>query len=117
MDCPRRKVLACIAYASDRCYAIDTLDRNHLHNKLMEGPDPDQTMHRTSQEQRSQISSPMRDPDSGFPSFALHLWQRRIMSNGALHQIATGRVCNNNVDQSVSVHNSSCAYIVQFRVE
>ena len=38
MDCSRRRVLACIACVSDRCNAIDTLRRNHVHNKLMEGP-------------------------------------------------------------------------------
>ena len=40
MDCSRRRVLAYIACASDHCNAIDTLSRNHVHNKLMEGPDP-----------------------------------------------------------------------------
>ena len=40
MDCSRRRVLACIACASDRCNAIDTLWRNHVHSKLMDGPDP-----------------------------------------------------------------------------
>ena len=40
MDCSRRRVLACIACASDRCNAIDTLCRNHVHDKLTEGPDP-----------------------------------------------------------------------------
>ena len=40
MDCSRRRVLECIACASDRYNAIDTLCRNHVHNKLMEGPDP-----------------------------------------------------------------------------
>ena len=39
MDCSRRRVLACIACASDRCNAINTLCRNHVHNKLIEGPD------------------------------------------------------------------------------
>ena len=32
-----------------------------------------QTMHRTSQEQRAQILSELRYPDSGFPSFAPHV--------------------------------------------
>ena len=40
MDCSRRRVLECIACASERCKAIDTLYRNHVHNKLMEGPNP-----------------------------------------------------------------------------
>ena len=40
MDCSRRRVLACITFASDRCNAIDTLLRNHVHYKLMEGPSP-----------------------------------------------------------------------------
>ena len=44
MDCSRRRVLACIARANGRCNAIDTnvsnLCRNHVHNKVMEGPDP-----------------------------------------------------------------------------
>ena len=40
MDCSRRSVLACIACASDRCNAIETLSRNHVHNKLIEGPHP-----------------------------------------------------------------------------
>ena len=39
MDCSRRRVLAYIPCNSDRCNAIDTLRRNHVHNKLMEGPD------------------------------------------------------------------------------
>ena len=39
MDCSKRRVLACMACASDRCNAIDTLCRNHVHYKLMEGPD------------------------------------------------------------------------------
>ena len=39
MDCSTRRVLACIACASDRWNAIDTLCRNHVHNKLMEGLD------------------------------------------------------------------------------
>ena len=42
MDCSRRRVLACIACASDHGNAIDTLYGNHVHNKLMEGPDPTQ---------------------------------------------------------------------------
>ena len=40
MDCSRRRVLECIACASERCNAIDTLCRNHVHNKLTEGPEP-----------------------------------------------------------------------------
>ena len=40
MDCSRRRILACIACASERCNAIDTLCRNHVHNKLTEGPEP-----------------------------------------------------------------------------
>ena len=40
MNCSRRRVLACIACASDRSNAIDTLRRHHVHNKLMEAPDP-----------------------------------------------------------------------------
>ena len=40
MDCSRRRVLECIACASERCNAIDTLCRNHVHNKLTEGPKP-----------------------------------------------------------------------------
>ena len=40
MDCSIRRVLACIACASDRCNAIETLRRNHVHIKLIEGPDP-----------------------------------------------------------------------------
>ena len=28
-----------MACASDRCSAIDTLKRNHVHNKLIQGPD------------------------------------------------------------------------------
>ena len=40
MDCSRRRVLACIACASDRCNAIDTLRGNHVQNKLIEGIDP-----------------------------------------------------------------------------
>ena len=39
MDCSRHRVLACIACASDRCNAIETLRWNHGHNKLVEGPD------------------------------------------------------------------------------
>ena len=70
-----------------------------MHNKLMEGPDPAhsldanvahstkidltyQTMHRTSQEQKAQISSQLRVPYSVFPSFARHLWQRRLLDSG-----------------------------------
>lgn len=34
----RRKVLACLVCASDRCHAIDTLRWNHVNNKRMEGP-------------------------------------------------------------------------------
>ena len=40
MDCSRRRVLECIACASERCNAIDTRCRNHVHNKLTEGPEP-----------------------------------------------------------------------------
>ena len=40
MDCSRRRVLECIACASERCNAIDTLCRNHVHNKLTEAPEP-----------------------------------------------------------------------------
>ena len=40
MDCSRRRVLACIACASERCNAIDTLCRNHVLNKLTKGLDP-----------------------------------------------------------------------------
>ena len=40
MACSRRRILACIACVSERCNAIDTLCRNHVHNKLTEGPDP-----------------------------------------------------------------------------
>ena len=40
MDGSRRRVLACIACASGRRNAIDTLCRNHVHNRLTEGPDP-----------------------------------------------------------------------------
>ena len=40
MYCSRRRVLACAAYARDRCNGIDTLHRNHVHNKLTEGRDP-----------------------------------------------------------------------------
>ena len=40
MYCSRRRVPTCIACASDRCNAIDTLCRNHVHNKLMKGLDP-----------------------------------------------------------------------------
>ena len=32
-------VIACIACASDRCNAIETLGRNHVHNKLIQGLD------------------------------------------------------------------------------
>ena len=39
MDCSRRRALACIACASNRCNAIDTISRNHVHNKLTKGPD------------------------------------------------------------------------------
>ena len=73
MDCSRRRVLACIACASDRCNAIHTLSRNHVHNKLMEGPNPphfldanvahsaknrsDLSNNALSQKKRAQISS------------------------------------------------------------
>ena len=94
MDCSRRRVLECIAPASERCNAIDTLCRNHVHNKLTEGPEPAHsldadiahstktdptypTKHRTSQGQRAQTSSPPRDSESGFPSSAPHLWPPR----------------------------------------
>ena len=40
MDCSTHRVLACIACASDRCNTIDTLLRNNVRNKLLEGPDP-----------------------------------------------------------------------------
>ena len=40
MDCSTCRVLACTACASDSYNAIDTRCRNHVHNKLMEGPDP-----------------------------------------------------------------------------
>ena len=89
MDCSRRRVLACIACASDRCDAIGTLDRNHVHNMLMEGLDlahsldanvNNSTKNRSDlsdyapyEGQRAQISSQLRDPDSGFPSSAPHL--------------------------------------------
>ena len=39
MDCSRRRVLECIACANERCNAIDTLCRNHVHNKLTESPE------------------------------------------------------------------------------
>ena len=39
MDCFRRRILACIACASNRCNAIETLYENHVRNKLVEGPD------------------------------------------------------------------------------
>ena len=44
MDCSRRIVLECIACASERCNAIDTLSRNHVHNKLTEGPETAQSL-------------------------------------------------------------------------
>ena len=40
MDCSRCRVLECIACASERCNAIDTLCRNHVRDKLTEGPEP-----------------------------------------------------------------------------
>ena len=44
IDCSRCRVLVCIACASDRCNAIDTLWRNHVHNKLMTGPEPEDSL-------------------------------------------------------------------------
>ena len=38
MDCSRRRVLASIACASDRFNANDTLQRNHVHDKIKESP-------------------------------------------------------------------------------
>ena len=40
MDCPLRRIRACMACASDRSNAIDIVWWNHVHNKLMEGPHP-----------------------------------------------------------------------------
>ena len=40
MDCSRRRVLACLACARDRCNAIDTLSWNHVQKKLVKDPDP-----------------------------------------------------------------------------
>ena len=39
MDCSRRRVLTCVACASDHCNACAILWRNHMHNMLIEGPD------------------------------------------------------------------------------
>ena len=66
MDCSRRKALACIACASDRCNAINTLRRNHVHNKLMEGPDPAQSLdasvaHSTKNRMFQNVSKPDQD--------------------------------------------------------
>ena len=38
MDFSRRRVLACIACDIDRCNAIGTFYRNHVHNELIGGP-------------------------------------------------------------------------------
>ena len=57
MDCSGRTVLECIACASNRCNAIDTLRRNHVHNKLMEVPDPTHSLDVAhSTENRSDLS-------------------------------------------------------------
>ena len=39
IDSSRRKNLACTACTSDRCNAIETRWRNHVHNILLDGPD------------------------------------------------------------------------------
>ena len=114
MDCSGRRVLACIACASDRCNAIDTLWRNHVHNKLIEGPDPahsldanlaNPTKNRSDLSDNAPYVSRAKGtnfvPIVGFlPSLRI-CGSDEIICSGALHQITTGRVCNNNVDQSV----------------
>ena len=60
-------------------------------------------MHRTSHEQKAQISSQLHDPGSGVSSLASVAMT--IMSSGALHQITPGGVSNNNVDQSAPHRN------------
>ena len=44
MNCSRRRVLACIACASDRCNAIDILSRNHVQCKLSFGVEHQNTI-------------------------------------------------------------------------
>ena len=66
MDCSRRRVLACIACASDRCNAIDTIRRNHVHNKLMEGLD-----HAHSLDANVADSTKSGRHTSPFPPFSL----------------------------------------------
>ena len=117
MDCSRRRVLACIACASDRCDAIDTLCRNHMHNKLM-GHGPAHSLDANvahSPKKRSDLkhnASYVSRANSSFrPNYAIptvdflpllrSCGSDDILSSGTLHQITMGRVCNNNVDQSV----------------
>ena len=62
-----------------------------------------QTIHHTSQEHKFRPSCAI--PIVAFlPSLRIS-GNDKIMSSGALHQITTGRVCLNNVDQSVPHHN------------
>lgn len=74
MDCSGRKVLACMEFATVHCNAIDTLSHNRVHNKLIEGPDPAQslpanvahpTMCQLSQQRKAQGPSQVRDPIGG----------------------------------------------------
>ena len=44
IDSSRRKNLAWMACASNRCNAIDNRWGNHVHNILVEGPDPAQPL-------------------------------------------------------------------------
>ena len=56
MDCSRRRVLACIACASERCNAIDTLCRNHVHNKLTEGLGPEHSLCHAENGRRAKLA-------------------------------------------------------------
>ena len=87
MACSKRRVLVCIACASEPCNAIDTLCRNHVHNKLTEGLDlaysldadvaPSTKYQSDKAPYVSKAKDTNFDPDSGFPSFTPHPWQRR----------------------------------------
>ena len=99
MDCSRCRVLACIACISDHCNAIDTLCRNHVHNKLVEGLHPPHPLELTSHttQKRSGLSdnAPYSSKEEGtnfaiprvgfLPSLRICV-SDEILSGGALHQ-------------------------------
>ena len=85
-----------------------------MHNKLMEGPEPADSLDANvahSTENRSDLLDNAPYVSRAKGKISRSRWwisflrsacgSDEIMSSGALHQIATGRVCNNNVDQGV----------------